>query len=337
MSRFLERVAQPDPRALPSVFFLGVLLALGALGSPNFLTAGNIANVLTNVTPLLLVATGQTFVIACRGLDLSVGSVATLTAALIATAYPLLGWAAVPLGFVAALAVGLFNGSAVRSGLNPFLVTLASLSIVQGIVFAYRPSPGGRVPEDLTALAGLAGPVPIALPIVVLAAGLAAIILRWSALGTAILATGGDPVVARLSGVGTGRSQVSAFVLSAGAAGLAGIYLAARTRTGDPLIGQGLTLDAIAAVVLGGSLLTGGRATLFGTVVGAFSLGFLPNVLNLTGVPYFYQQLVKGTLLITAVLLPALLAGLRQRRQRARPPARVDEGHPDHTNDTNPG
>jgi len=303
---------------MPSVVFLGGLLAIGALGSPNFATTGNIANVLTNVTPLLLVATGQTFVIACRGLDLSVGSTATLVATLVATAYPVVGWPAVALGFVAALSVGVFNGFGVRAGLNPFLVTLASLSIVQGVVFTYRTSPGGKVPEELAAVAGLVGPVPVALPIVVLVAGLAAVILRWRAVGSAILATGGDPMVARLSGIRVGRSQLVAFVISASAAGLAGLFLAARTRTGDPLIGQPLTLDSIAAVVLGGSILSGGRVTLVGTVVGSFCLGFLPNVLNLTGVAYFYQQLVKGLLLIGAVLLPVAVARVRERRERVK-------------------
>lgn len=318
MNRLFHLAHRPDPAAVPSIFFLGVLILIGALGSPSFATTGNIANVLTNVTPLLLVATGQTFVIACRGLDLSVGSTATLVATLIATAYPTLGWSAIGIGFGAALAVGILNGAGVRYGLNPFLVTLASLSIVQGIVFAYRPSPGGKVPQELAAVAGLIGPVPVALPIVVLVAGLAAVILRWRTIGAAILATGGDPVVARLSGIRVGRSQVVAFTLSAAGAGLAGVFLAARTRTGDPLIGQPLTLDSVAAVVLGGSVLSGGRATLLGTVVGSFCLGLLPNVLNLTGVPYFYQQLVKGILLIGAVLVPVLLGRLREHQERLR-------------------
>jgi ribose transport system permease protein len=315
--------ANPDPAAIPSIFFLVMLLVIGALGSPNFSTPGNIANVLTNVTPLLLVATGQTFVIACRGLDLSVGSTATLVATLVATGYPVIGWPALMLAFGAALGVGLFNGAAVRYGLNPFLVTLASLSIVQGLVFTYRTSPGGKVPDELAAIAGLVGPVPVALPIVVAVAALAAIVLRWRAIGAAILATGGDPAVARLAGIRVGRSQLVAFALSAAAAGLAGIFLAARTRTGDPLIGQPLTLDSIAAVVLGGSLLAGGRVTLLGTVVGSFCLGFLPNVLNLTGVPYFYQQLVKGVLLIGAVLLPVLVGHVREYRERRDQAVRV--------------
>ncbi len=259
---------------------------------------------------------GQTFVIACRGLDLSVGVTATLTATLIATTFAQVGWLAVPLAVGAASVVGIFNGLGVRAGLNPFIMTLASLSIVQGIIFTYRPTTGGTIPPELAAIAGLAGPIPVALPIVIGVAALAAVILRWTQLGSHILATGGDPVVARLSGVRVERSQVAAFVLCATAAGFAGLFLAARTRTGDPLIGTSLTLDSIVAVVLGGSLLAGGRVSLFGTLVGSFCLGLLPNVLNLTGVPYFYQQLIKGALLIAAVLLPAAVTQLRVHRSR---------------------
>jgi ribose transport system permease protein len=306
-----------DPSALPAVSFLLLLGVVGFLGSPGFLTTDNIGNVLKNVTPLLLVAVGQTFVIACRGLDLSVGVTATLTATLIATGFPLLGWVIVPIALGAAFLVGAFNGVGVRSGLNPFLMTLASLSIVQGLIFTYRPTTGGTVPVELAAIAGLVGPIPVALPIVVASAGLAAVILRWTRLGSHILASGGDPVVARLSGVRVGRSQLAAYALCATAAGFAGLFLAARTRTGDPLIGTSLTLDSVVAVVLGGSLLAGGRVTLLGTLVGSFCLGLLPNVLNLTGVPYFYQQLIKGALLIAAVLLPAAVTQVRTRRARS--------------------
>lgn len=305
-----------DPAALPAVSFLVLLGVIGFLGSPGFLTTDNIGNVLKNVTPLLLVAEGQTFVIACRGLDLSVGATATLTATLVATGFPVIGWLAIPLALGASSLVGVFNGVGVRSGLNPFLMTLASLSIVQGIIFTYRPTTGGTVPSELAAIAGLVGPIPVALPIVVAVAGLAAVILRWTRMGSHILATGGDPAVARLAGVRVGRSQLAAFVICATAAGFAGLFLAARTRTGDPLIGSSLTLDSVVAVVLGGSLLAGGRVSLFGTVVGSLCLGLLPNVLNLTGVPAFYQGLIKGALLIAAVLLPAVVTQVRTSRAR---------------------
>ncbi|MCY7418011.1 MAG: ABC transporter permease [Chloroflexi bacterium] len=149
----------------------------------------------------------------------------------------------------------------------------------------------------------------------------AAVLLQRTRLGAHLLASGGHPGVARLAGVRVGRSLMAAYIICsslAGLAGLAGLYLAARTRTGDPLIGQGFTLDSVAAVVLGGSQLAGGRVTLFGTLIGTVCLGLLPNVLNLTGVPYFYQQPVKGLLLIVAVLVPAAINQLDRHRKRVR-------------------
>lgn len=318
----LERLPM-DPSSLPALFFLGALLVIGAATSDVFLSGRNVGNILVNVTPLLLVAVGQTFVIGARGLDLSVGVTATLTATLVATLSPEIGAIAVPLAVAAAVVVGVVNGAGVRWGLNPFLMTLASLSVVQGLIFTYRTAPGGSVPEWLTPVAGSVGPIPVALPVVMLVAGGAAFILRWTRLGAHLLASGGHPVVARLAGVRVGWSTMMAYIICATLAGLAGLFLAARIRTGDPLIGQSLTLDSIAAVVLGGSLLAGGRVTIFGTLIGTTSLGLLPNVLNLTGVPYFYQQPVKGLLLIGAVLLPALVHQLSRRRQRRRAAARI--------------
>lgn len=316
MTRLRHSRLPMDPAALPALFFLVLLVVLGTVLSDVFLSPRNIANVLTNITPLLLIAVGQTFVIGARGLDLSVGVTATLSATLVATLTPEIGVLAVPAAVGAAVVVGIVNGAGVRWGLNPFLMTLASLSVVQGLVFTYRTSPGGTVPEWLTQVAGSVGPIPIALPIAVIVAGGAAFVVRRTRLGAHLLASGGHPGVARLAGVRVGRSLMAAYIICSTLAGLAGLYLAARTRTGDPLIGQSFTLDSVAAVVLGGSLLAGGRLTIVGTVIGTISLGLLPNVLNLTAVPYFYQQPVKGLLLIAAVIVPAIIHQVQLRRRR---------------------
>ncbi len=313
-----HRGPRVDPIALPAILFLGALLVLGTLLSDVFLSPRNIGNVLTNITPLLLVAVGQMFVVGARGLDLSVGAVATLSATLVATLGPDLGVLGVVVAIAAGALVGVVNGLGVRFGLEPFLMTLASLSVVQGIVFVYRPSPGGTVPPEITGIAGAVAQVPVALPICVLVVVGAAVLLRRTRLGAHLLASGGDPRVARLAGVRVDRSLAAAYVISGTLAALAGIYLAARTRTGDPLIGQGLTLDSVAAVVLGGSLLAGGRVTVAGALVGTICLGVLPNVLNLTGVSYVYQQPIKGGLLIAAVLVPVAVSRLREGRQRRR-------------------
>ena len=307
-----------DPRAIPALLFMLALLAAGNAVDRAFASSFNIASILTQATPLLLVAIGQTFAVGVRGLDLSAGATVSLSAALVATAWPEAGPAAVPLGVGAALVVGVVNGAGVAFGLNPFLMTLASLSVVQGIVFAFRPSPGGRVPPSFGELAGYWGIVPRALPLALGAALAAAFVLRRTRLGAHLLAVGGDQEVARLAGIPVARTHVAAYVLCAGMAGLAGVFVAARTRTGDPLIGQGFTLDSLAAVVLGGSLLAGGRVTVLGTVFGTLGLSLLPKVLNFSGVPTYYQLPLKGTLLILAVGLPAAVAHLRERRRGRR-------------------
>ncbi len=307
-----------DSGAFPALAFFVALVAVGTAINPTFVAPFNVANVLTQVTPLILIAIGQSFVVGSRGLDLSVGATATLSAALVATTFEPLGPLAVPVALLGALAVGLVNGIGVAGGLHPFLMTLASLSVVQGVVFLFRAAPGGFVPSAFAEIAGYWGPVPRALPLALGVALLAVFTLRRTRLGLHILAIGGDPIVARLSGVRVARTQIAAYVLCAATAGLAGLFLAARTRTGDPLIGQGFTLDSLAAVVLGGTLLAGGRVTIMGTVMGALCLGTLATVINFSGIPTYYQLPVKGALLIAAVLTPSLAVRLREHRQRER-------------------
>ena len=314
----LARRLPLDPRAVPAALFFLALLAIGVAGDSAFASSFNIASILTQATPLLLVAIGQTVAIGARGLDLSVGATVSLSASLVATAYGAIGPGAVVVALAAALVVGVVNGAGVAVGLNPFLMTLASLSVVQGIVFAYRPSPGGRVPASFGELAGYWGAVPRALPLALGVALAAAFVLRWTRLGAHLLAVGGDQGVARLAGIPVARTQVAAYALCATMAGLAGVFVAARTRTGDPLIGQGFTLDSLAAVVLGGSLLAGGRITVVGTVFGTLGLSLLPKVLNFSGVPTYYQLPLKGGLLILAVGLPVVLAQFAARRRGRR-------------------
>lgn len=314
----VARAVPLDPRAVPAALFFLALLAVGVANDEAFASSFNIASILTQATPLLLVAIGQTFAIGARGLDLSAGATVSLSAALVATSWETIGPAAVPLGVVAALAVGVVNGVGVAAGLNPFLMTLASLSVVQGVVFTFRPSPGGRVPASFGELAGYWGAVPRALPLALGVALTAAFVLRRTRLGAHLLAVGGDQGVARLAGIPVARTRVAAFALCGGMAGLAGVFVAARTRTGDPLIGQSFTLDSLAAVVLGGSLLAGGRVTVLGTVFGTLALSLLPKVLNFSGVPTYYQLPLKGLLLILAVGVPAVVVQLRERRRAHR-------------------
>lgn len=306
-----------DPIAYPAVVFSVLLIVLGIASGPAFSGAFNVSNILLQVTPLLMIAVGQTFAVATGGLDLSVGSTASLSAVVTATLMQPLGPALACLaGLGAGLAVGLVNGLAVASGFEAFLTTLATLSVAQGAALFIRPTPGGEVPPEFGVIAGFWNNLPIALPLVLLVAAAASFYLRRTRTGSDILSVGGNRTVSRLAGINVKRAYLTAYLISAGLAALAGIYLVARTQTGDPIIGGRFALDSLAAVVVGGSLLSGGRVTIVGTVFGALSLGLVSNVMNLWGVPTFYQNVAKGSILIAAILLPTLISGATGRARR---------------------
>lgn len=318
MTTGLKRAASRNSLALPSLVFCIVLVLVGVGLSDVFLSTFNLGNVVVQVTALLLVSLGQTYAVGSGGLDLSLGSVVSLTAVVTAVSFEPLGIpTAIVLGVVAGLAIGLINGVVVASGVEPFLVTLANLSVAQGIAFFVSPVPGGTVPHSYAIIATFWGAIPVALPFVLLVAMWACWHVRRSKTGVNIVSVGGNAEVARLCGVPVSRTYVKTYVLSAFMAVLAGLFLVARTRTGDPTIGGRFTLDSLAAVVLGGTVLGGGRITMGGTVLGAIALALLSNVLNLAQVPAFYQTPVKGLLVIGAVLIPNLIARAVQRRRSA--------------------
>lgn len=306
-----------DPIAYPAVIFSIMLIALGISSGPEFSGAFNVSNILLQITPLMMIAIGQTFSVATGGLDLSVGSTASLSAVVTATLMQPLGPAlACVAGLLAGLVIGLINGLAVASGFEAFLTTLATLSVAQGAALFIRPTPGGQVPPEFGVIAGFWNNLPVALPIVLLVAAAAAFYLRRTRTGSDILSIGGNREVSRLAGIDVKRAYLTAYLICAGFAALAGIYLVARTQTGDPTIGGRFALDSLAAVVVGGSLLSGGRVTIVGTAFGALSLGLVSNVMNLWGVPTFYQNVAKGLILIAAILLPSLIRGATGRARR---------------------
>ena len=311
-----------DPLAIPGLVFVCALLAFGAATSHAFLSPFNVSNVLVQVTPLILIALGQALVIGSGGFDLSVGSVVSLSAVITAS---LLKPAGVTLALLAALLagllVGLVNGLLAAAGLEPFLATLATLSAVQGAALIIRPTPGGVVPESFAAIAGNVGNVPVALPGVLLVSLGVRQLLRVTRTGANTIAVGGGQDVAQLLGVNVRRTLVKTYMLSAGLSVLAGVFLVARTRTGDPTIGARFALDSIAAVIVGGTLLTGGRLTVIGTLIGSLALGLIPNVMNLAHISTFYQTATKGLVLVVAILVPnvvSTLLGRRRRRAQAR-------------------
>ena len=278
-----------------------LLFAALAIGAPNFLEPQNLANISGQVTALLIVTLGQLVVALVGGIDLSVGSVVSLASCLVATqADPLWG---IALALVLGLGVGLVNGAGVAlAGIHPLIMTLSTMTFLQGLAFLVLPIPGGQIAPVLGALANdtLWG-----LPQPLLWCAACALLIGWllhrTRLGLHIFAVGANPHSAQLNGVRSIRVVIAAYVICSLLAVVAGIYLASRVASGDPTMGASFSLESVTAVALGGVQLTGGVGSILGVVTGALSLGFITNGINLYGVSPFLRGAVTGVLLLAAV------------------------------------
>ena len=305
--------ARPAARRLPlagptlgAVLALVALVVLNALFTPNFATAGNFWNILWQVSTVTLVAVGMTFVIATGGVDLSVGSVMAIAGALAATQ---LRFGLPAAGFIAiagAMAVGALNGALIaRDRIQPIVVTLATLIAGRGLAQVLS-NDGQLVPiRDAAALAfgrGRLGPVPIPVIAAAVVVIVAWFVLRSTPFGRYVLAVGGNPAAARLAGVPVRRTIISVYALSGLLAGFAGLLEASRLGASDAAkIGLNVELDAIAAVVVGGTALTGGRATIMGTVVGALVMQVIATSFNMLLIPYAWSLVLKAAIIVVAV------------------------------------
>lgn len=269
-----------------------------------------------NTMPLVLAAIAQTLVVLTRGIDLSVGGVLDLTNAVAAIG---LGDSAgsMLLGSLFVLligaACGLLNGVLVAYGrLQPILVTLATLSIFQGIAIRVLPQPGGQVPENYTAV--LANPNgPVSLVYVVLLTALWWL-LRRTRLGVGIFAIGNDASAAAANGIGERRTKVLSYMLAGACSAAAGLFLAANATAGDATTGNGYTLTSIVAVVLGGVSLFGGRGSAVGAIMGAFVTTMIVNILFFAQIDPLYQSFYEGLFLLAAVLLASGIGRALRRR-----------------------
>jgi len=302
----LKRTLQ---RLGPFIALLIVCVGL-ALLSPDFLTVSNLFDVMRQVSINAVIAFGMTLAILLGGIDLSVGSILAVSSVLIALMLKA-GVAAGPaatVGLLAGAAMGAVNGLIIAKGrVAPFIATLGMMTLLRGVALVVsQGSPISGFSGDFFSMIGggyLAGLVP--LPVVWM---LALFTLFWFLLtrtvfGRHVYATGGNVEAAALSGVKTDRVQIVVYSLSGAMAAIAGIILTSRLDSAQPTAGEGYELDAITAVVLGGTSLAGGRGWIFGTLVGALLIGVLNNGLNLLGVSAFYQQVIKGTVILLAVLL----------------------------------
>lgn len=297
---------------LPAV--LVILFVFFTLQAPNFAAPSNFANVARQVAVLALIATAQTVVILTAGIDLSVGSVVALASVLTATGLrdgsPGRG---IAFAVAAGLLVGLANGLIIGyTAVTPFIVTLGMLSIVSGTALTItNGDPIFQLPDSWFYQLGIGfvGPVPV--PVILAAATfvLIWILLYRTRAGTYVYAVGGNEQAASLAGIPVARTKLAVYMLSGLCAALGGVILTARVRSGQPLLGQGLELNAVAAVVIGGTSLFGGRGRLIGTIYGVLLVGIVSNGLDLLGISTFIQRIVIGAATIAAVLLTVLREG----------------------------
>jgi len=302
-------------RGLGVYAVLVVLYALLALREPSFRGAANFRNVLTQISMNAIVAVGMTAVILSGGIDLSVGSVAALAACVSGSLMVHAGWgggAGALMTLLLGLALGLFNGvSITRVGLPPFIATLATMVMARGMAFVV--SGGGAiygVPDsylspgsgNLIEVAPLIGKLPtmVALMVALYAAG--HIVLQRTRAGRYIYSVGSNEEATRLSGVPVARVKVACYGLCGLLAGLAGMLNTGYVGAAEPVIGDGMELDVIAAVVIGGTSLSGGQGNLPGTFAGALLIGLVRNGLNLMAVDSNYQKVAVGAIIYAAVM-----------------------------------
>jgi len=315
--RSLNAALHREPGALFAYVALVVVVALWLVRTPS-LSPDTLAFTIAGRLPLVLAACGMAIVLISRGIDLSVGSMVAVANVVIARGGDLVGspWLAALLALLLTAAIGLVNGLLIGLlELPALVVTLATGSVATGLALYISPNPGGHVPVEFSNVSiTLIGPVPLALLLAFLVPLVIWYPIRRSRAGFALLAVGGDEAAAFVSGLKPWRSRALAYLLSGTFAGLAGVFLTMAASSGDAKIGAPYTLNAIAAAVLGGVALTGGRGSIAGAIGGALTLSFITNLLFSWGLNSYWQYVATGVILIAVVGVPYLLTQLRSRK-----------------------
>ncbi|MBX9953856.1 ribose ABC transporter permease [Peribacillus simplex] len=278
--------------------------------NPSFMEPNNILNLLRQTSINALIAFGMTFIILTGGIDLSVGSILALSSALMAGMMvsgldPIL---AILVGILLGAIMGVINGILVSKGrMAPFIVTLATMTIFRGLTLVYTDGKpitgiGDSVMFQMLGRGYFLG-VPVPAVVMIIAFMILWFLLHKTSFGRKTYAIGGNERASRISGIKVDRVKVAIYGLAGTMAAIAGAILTSRLNSAQPTAGQSYEMDAIAAVVLGGTSLSGGKGRLFGTLVGVLIIGTLNNGMNLLGVSSFYQQVVKGAVILIAVLL----------------------------------
>ncbi|CAG1001124.1 Ribose import permease protein RbsC [Anaerolineales bacterium] len=284
-----------------------IILIVTALMSDVFFTQRNLSNLMRQSVTNGLLSLGMLIVILTGGIDLSVGPIVALTGIIVAGLYK--SGVPLPLAILTCLfvggAVGAMNGFFIaRFKLQPFIVTLATLGAIRGFVYVYSDVPITPTDTAYRAVlgAGMIGPFPVSALIMLASYPVVWFFLNRTRSGRAIVAIGGNEEAVRLAGINVRGNIFLAYILSGLFAAIAGVILAARLGISQPSVGSGFELDAIAACVIGGAILGGGGGSTFGTLAGVAALGMIDNLLNLFNVQSYYQQILKGAIILIAVL-----------------------------------
>lgn len=312
----IERRRAPALRLQEGIGLIAILVlivvVLASL-SPVFLTQRNLLNLLIASTTIAMIAVFTTMLMVSGGLDLSVAATAALTGVVIAETQASLGiWGAAGLGVLAAALVGAINGFLVTVvRINPFITTLGTLSVARGLAFVLADGLTAPVfdPDFAQLSEGMIGPIPlpVAVTLGLFVAGWA--VMRFTVYGRAMYAIGGNAEASALAGVPVLRYRFIAYLLSGLSAGVAGVFLTSRLYAAAPQAAQGYELTVIAAVVLGGTSLAGGKGTILGTFIGVLILAALTNGMTLLSLSTDYQQIIQGIVLLLAVGLDQIRVG----------------------------
>ena len=296
---------------LTTVIALIILMAIITIINSNFLTANNLLNLLLQVTSNALIAFGMTFVILTGGIDLSVGSIlalsSALTAGLLGSGMPVT--LAILISLIFGCILGMMNGLLISYGkLAPFIVTLATMTIFRGATLVYtngNPITKGLSDTFLFQFLGQGYIVGIPFPVIIMFIVFIVlyVLLHKTAFGKSVYAIGGNEKAAYISGVKLNKVKIIIYSISGIMASISGLIITSRLSSAQPTAGASYEMDAIAAVVLGGTSLSGGKGRILGTLIGALIIGVLNNGLNIIGVSAFWQQVVKGVVILIAVLI----------------------------------
>ncbi len=314
-SGLFERVRQVDKERYAALVALVILTAISSFLSPYFLQWQNLLNILRQVSYTGIIALGMTFVIVSGGIDLSVGSMAAFVGSLGILALNALADGSEPLAVAAAIAValgsglacGFANGLLITKGrIAPFIVTLGTMALFRSLSLYMKDAGEFRSESSLFGSLGSSAPGRVPVPVIVMIAlaALLAFVLRRTRYGRYVRAVGSNARVARYSAIDVDRTRLLAYTLTGLMVGISAVLISMRFHSvGTSTMGVNYELDAIAAVIIGGTSMAGGRGTIWGTIVGAVTLGVINNMLNMVGISPYLQGTVKGLVIIGAVFI----------------------------------